>query len=405
MNRKLTPQTLAHRLMTFAADSAILKYLNEQKIDYDLPNEHGSTLLMTAVAFDRIELIELIVSKTKNILAATHDNTNNVLHFAAISQHPSMMKILLTVCNSKLMPLINSTNTQGDTPLMVACSSKQKDNVMTLLEQGVDIEKCNYNGTTALMHAACVDEENDTTQDISNVIVQLLLKYGLSDSCLNQVNSLGQSALHLAVQGRNTNVIFALLKAGINIGIRNTFGFTALEVAEAAPYYDANALAALQEAWDKLESQKEEQLDSIIDDIPIATQTQTKKKSKKTSKKQSKNSIQPNTLITQKITQPIEPESIAEVPKSISITPEVISIEEPVQNLTIEPSKVPSTKSPLTSEADECTQCTILQDILYKEYPLFEDMELNVSNYLLHDLEHLSMSQLEILQEAHMRAY
>ncbi|KAG9401319.1 hypothetical protein AC1031_009181 [Aphanomyces cochlioides] len=80
-------QIAAHRLLTSGDDEACRKFFQEKKVNYDLPNEQGCTLLITACAFDRSTLLDELVHSTTNITAATYGNANNVLHFAALSTH------------------------------------------------------------------------------------------------------------------------------------------------------------------------------------------------------------------------------------------------------------------------------------------------------------------------------
>ncbi len=52
-----------------------------------------------------------------------------------------------------------------------------------------------------------------------------------------------------------------------------------------------------------------------------------------------------------------------------------------------------------------CRDCLSLTQALFMRHPLFESMDLTLNNVLLQDLDGLSMSQLELLQEAHLQAY
>ncbi|KDO24269.1 hypothetical protein SPRG_09905, partial [Saprolegnia parasitica CBS 223.65] len=284
MAPKLSPQALAHRLLTFADEAAITKFLAEQPVAFDEPNEQGCTLLITACAFDRAELLPFLVAKTTDYTAATHGNLNNVLHFAALSPHPTVMTTLLAANPLAFSRLLNTGNANGDTPLMVACTAKHVDGALALLGSGADPTVANQSGITALMCAARLDEtEPDTAEASSRALVTALLP-GMTASALDAVNSTGQSALHFAVQSRNTAVILALLQAGVNVGLRTKDGYTALEIAQAAPYFDADALLAMEAAWRALEAQLEADLLALANDEPTPA-PKTSKKKKKAAKK------------------------------------------------------------------------------------------------------------------------
>ncbi|EQC28059.1 hypothetical protein SDRG_14153 [Saprolegnia diclina VS20] len=420
MAPKLSPQALAHRLMTFADEAAITKFLAEQLVAFDEPNEQGCTLLITACAFDRAELLPLLVAKTTNYAAATHGNLNNVLHFAALSPHPTVLSTLLAANSAAFSRLLNTGNANGDTPLMVACTAKHVDGALALLGSGADPMAANRSGITALMCAARLEEnENDNTEASSRTLVTRLLR-ALDVSALNAVNSTGQSALHFAVQSRNTAVILALLTAGINIGLRTKDGYTALEIAQAAPYFDADALLAMEVAWGTLEAQLEADLLALANDEIAAAPKASKKKKKAVKKAAKATPAATDAKVATPITSSVRPAATGPARTNMPVTTTQLSA--PAKDTasttmpsagawTTVPSKVrvaspmQAKASPMKASTDDCAECSHLGNVLQARFPMFDEMEITVRNFVIDDIEQLSMSQLELLQDAHLQAY
>ncbi|OQR93899.1 hypothetical protein ACHHYP_02103 [Achlya hypogyna] len=393
--KKLSPQALAHRLLTFAEDAAIAKFLAEQQVDYDLPNEQGCTLLVTACVFDRVDLLPQLVANTTVFTAATFENLNNVLHFAALSAHPKMMATLLAANPHAFGAMINDTNAAGDTPLMVASTTKHVEAATALLAHGADANAVNNRGVTALMCAVQLGEE--ALEESSAALVSQLLPVS-TPSTISAVDTNGQSALHFAVQSRNTSAIFSLLQAGIHVGLRTKDGFTALEVARDAPYYDAEALSALESAWASLDAALERDLLQIADEIPVAGPANgSSKKAKKAQKKRTKPSPKSNSSATMT-------KSAAAV--SSVVSPDTSFIDKKSKEASVvAPTWAAKVTSPAKALVDDCSECSHVYKLLTDRFPLFAEMDVSVRNFVHDDLDNLSMSQLELLQEAHLHAY
>ncbi|KAF0756422.1 hypothetical protein AaE_004636 [Aphanomyces astaci] len=202
-------QAQAHRLLSSGDDDECRKFIRENNIDMDLPNAQGCTLLITACAFDRSTLLHELVARTNNIAAATYANANNALHFAALSTHPDVLRLLLEADVDKWQPWINVGNANGDTPLMVACTTKCVQAVDALLLHGADVTASNKDRVTALMCAA--KEACDSPPDEAVQLVGRLLATRDVASTLNATNVDGNTALHFAVQSRRPNVVRILL--------------------------------------------------------------------------------------------------------------------------------------------------------------------------------------------------
>ncbi|KAF0739662.1 hypothetical protein Ae201684P_014944 [Aphanomyces euteiches] len=346
-------QSAAHRLLTSGDDEACRKFFLEKKVNYDLPNEQGCTLLITACAFDRSGLLDELVHSTTNITAATYGNGNNVLHFAALSTHPDVMRVVLEADPARLEPLINVGNANGDTPLMVACTAKYVAGVAALLDHGADVMAANQSYVTALMCASRIETSDEMA--VSVLIIELLLSVKeLTPECLSAANSSGNTALHIAVQSGNSLGVRSLLQAKCDCRSRNQAGQIPLELARSLGNKEITSL--LDEAWTALELEAELKSQELL--FPVSKSK--KKKSKKKTKARASEEI------------PQETSS----PVDVAVDP----------------------------NESGCTVCTTATAALHQTFPLFEDMGIQLTNFALADLNSLSMSQLELLQEAYMKA-
>jgi ankyrin repeat protein len=109
-----------------------------------------------------------------------------------------------------------------------------------LLEANAEIDSVNQQGETALTSAIRQDiryihEENYPEEQADNIKARALIKRTKN---INQVNTEGMSYLHIAVLGKNTDIMPDLIKAGIDTEIKSSQGKTALELAKLMGYED-----------------------------------------------------------------------------------------------------------------------------------------------------------------------
>ena len=129
---------------------------------------------------------------------------------------------------------INQLNSEGKSPMHIACENRHIEIVEKLLENGADPNlKCTTIAKSSPLHyvveSLYVKEEGDEV--IKNIIsiIKCLLKYGAN---VNAENSIGHSVLFAAVTRDGTEVVKELLKNGANVHTKHN------PLHEAAAGYD-----------------------------------------------------------------------------------------------------------------------------------------------------------------------
>lgn len=101
-------------------------------------------------------------------------------------------------------PVVNARDDQGETALIVAVSQRDGDFTRYLLSQGADPTLAARNGDTALIRAARIGYV-DAADDLLDLRVPV-----------DTANRMGETALIIAVQSRQTQMVKLLLNAGAN---------------------------------------------------------------------------------------------------------------------------------------------------------------------------------------------
>jgi len=118
---------------------------------------------------------------------------------------------------------VHTRNNKGQTLLHVACLNGHKENVVTLVEKGADINARDNDGQTPL-HVACMRKHVD--------VVIYLLRHGRVD--INARDNDGWTPLHVASANNHNEVVAYLLGNGrVDINARDNDGRTPLHVAHA----------------------------------------------------------------------------------------------------------------------------------------------------------------------------
>ncbi|TRY91093.1 hypothetical protein DNTS_020394 [Danionella cerebrum] len=168
--------------------------------------------------------IRMLLVPQRPLMSTQDLNGDTGLHLGVIHSQMDAVRNLTQVVSA--LPgedVLNMRNHLYQTPLHLAVLTEQKEVVEALLEAGVDVTLTDREGNTALHLAAQL--KNDQ-------ILQVLLKHKTVSPLFNVVNSAGECALHLAVRGGRLECVRALLQAGVCVDVQErSSGRTSLHLA------------------------------------------------------------------------------------------------------------------------------------------------------------------------------
>lgn len=143
------------------------------------------------------EIAKLLLDRGANFNSKNSDG-NTALHVAIIHNHVHIVELLLSRGVG-----ISITNDDSHSAIHIASFEGRYKTVELLLNNGIDIDTCtDRNSDTALILASSRGHFE---------IVKLLLDRGAN---IDKMNSLGQTALFLAVRGSDYKTVVLLLKEG-----------------------------------------------------------------------------------------------------------------------------------------------------------------------------------------------
>ncbi|XP_072748411.1 85/88 kDa calcium-independent phospholipase A2 isoform X1 [Anoplolepis gracilipes] len=251
--------TLAHLAAYFALHDAFMHAIvNSQLNSGDL--ETGISPLQVAVQTNNLRTVEMLIAAKSSLEHLDH-NANTVYHYAATST-----KEIILALGSGLPNSLNSRNSNGHTPIHVACQNDKPECVKALLLIGADVnipategqpsspgyvgdflhnkpnvlhaEDMKFGGTplhwsrsreviTALIETNCdIDALNFDGRTALHVMVMrkrlpcvvALLSHMAS---VNIVDNDGNTPLHLAVEAESSAIVQTLIGFGADIDARN----------------------------------------------------------------------------------------------------------------------------------------------------------------------------------------
>ena len=200
----------------------IFKYLiEEKKIDINIKNDSGKTVLFYACANDNLELVKYLVEHGADVNAKDKDGISVILNTLIESiGHPISLSTLKP--KGENLEIVKCLVEHGayidDDILFVACHTGELELVKYLIEEKkLDINVKEKGGDT-LLFRACGSGNLE------------LVKYLVEEKKLdiNAVNEYGQTALFDACEKGNIEIVKYLIKNGANINSKNKKGQTAL---------------------------------------------------------------------------------------------------------------------------------------------------------------------------------
>ncbi|KAK8837461.1 hypothetical protein M9Y10_036458 [Tritrichomonas musculus] len=121
-------------------------FLLDHGVDPNLSDEDGIYPLLTAIGLNSFNFVSSLIN-SKKIVYSQLGNRTTYLHAAAAFADAKILKLLL----DENVFDINATDINGETPLMLACRSKNIDKIVLLLEKDdIDYLHCNKAGSDAL---------------------------------------------------------------------------------------------------------------------------------------------------------------------------------------------------------------------------------------------------------------
>ena len=208
-------------------------------IDGSAVNARGDSVLHIAAAFASADTLKLILSRIGNGAALPrchnaekrtplHAVAADAVRLSGAAAALAKMQALLVASS----PLAIACDTRGATPLHLAAAHGSADMVAALLDAGDNslCSQADHDGNTALHYAAL-----HATAALGEVAVQIVavLVQRCPPASLGAANNCGETALHVASACACSEIVRALLNAGVSLLARSVAGLNALHYAAA----------------------------------------------------------------------------------------------------------------------------------------------------------------------------
>ncbi|XP_058124263.1 85/88 kDa calcium-independent phospholipase A2 isoform X1 [Anopheles ziemanni] len=201
------------------------------------------TPLQVAVKANNIEFAKALVVSNYCNLDHLDKNSNSVFHYAA-----STTKEMINLLTAKSISNLNHCNTDGYTPLHLACLADKPDCVKALLLAGADTNKMARSAGNAYNKAIPTSNVADFLVSNPNKLFTQDMKHGgtplhwsssrevlnslIERGCdVNLVNFNGQTPLHVMVARDRLECVVALLAHEAEIDVVDNSGNTPLHIA------------------------------------------------------------------------------------------------------------------------------------------------------------------------------
>lgn len=189
-------------------------------------NLSGDTALLAAVSRGNLEACQLLLHQAQRnemvpeLMEASNRNGDTPI-IVAIAQEQTNEQLLKLLVDNSDDGLLNSPNRKGLTPLLVACERDNANLLQNLLDRHADITICDSSGASPLAVAAFCG---------SKQVLEVLLQPSFVD-LLEQPNQHGCTPLWLAARSGRPEIVEMLLKAGADPSIENKDGVSPIGVA------------------------------------------------------------------------------------------------------------------------------------------------------------------------------
>ena len=170
--------------------------------------------------FDKETALDIAIEKHYDEIALclieAKADLKEALHTAAYFANHTIAEKLLEIGVD-----INETNEYGDTALHYATCMRNYKMAKFLIDSGANINVKNHYGMTPLINVIYNDDYN---------MCQILINSG-ADVNLGRGKINNNSALHIAVDNGNLDIVKLLIKSGANLNFKNIYGITPIQYA------------------------------------------------------------------------------------------------------------------------------------------------------------------------------
>ncbi|TQW09252.1 ankyrin repeats (3 copies) domain-containing protein [Cordyceps javanica] len=214
-------------------DLTCFRVLLDNGLKADAANSEGLTPLHIAAGAGSLEKMDLLLERGAK-LEAVDGYECTPLHYAIIMEQDQAAEQL-----ARRGANVNATSYRYGTPLCLACLFSENELIQLLLERGADISASDEEGNTPLLYAitevvstfANFGEPYHGTplrpsdRDRRKHTVKILVDSGAN---LDEQNSSGDTALHLAADADCKEAVSMLVRLGANLNLCNENGHTPL---------------------------------------------------------------------------------------------------------------------------------------------------------------------------------
>ena len=184
--------------------------------DVDAVNKRGRTALLLGCFYRQLDSVKVLLGAGADPTIADEEGFS-CLH-AAIDGYCSKDTLQALIDHGAH---VDATRKDGTNALLRACTTGQSESLMFLVEAGADVSITKPDGSTYL-HTA-------VKGDCSKEALQKIIEQGVIN--VNVVNRQYETALLLACESTQTNIVNLLLRKGVDPNISDIQGSTSLHAA------------------------------------------------------------------------------------------------------------------------------------------------------------------------------
>ncbi|PNP43234.1 hypothetical protein THARTR1_11132 [Trichoderma harzianum] len=257
-------------------DAFVMRMLLDAGIDMELPNYNNHTVLNIAIDWKKTEVVRLLVERKANMYHCGNGGWNAITISTWSTADPEILRILAEG-GANLGEVHPET---GNTPLHFAMAyDEELAKVILEYRKGIDLEKRNNYGRTALLYAcgednadcvkllvragADVNAEDQWGWTVLSLAARRGLKDDVTDLLLAQpdlvIDATGKTkgtALMVACRSLNREMVTKLLAHGADANI---------SVKELS--YNSTAIKSACIPWKELYTSKKDEMDGIISEL------------------------------------------------------------------------------------------------------------------------------------------